>query len=674
MVRHELRSRDGNASLRIEINQDGVSFGLLRGASEISTGFLRGSVKFTTKAATLTSFFAVAGEASLSIRSQHSLFDVAIRDPLASSVELKMPLAPHSWYGLGHLMCQRWPLETASLDLGPFYPFDNGPNGVCTIVDPTLISTAGTVLKVNDRSRCLHIGINAEKITDANTSTMTRNWGVGVANFDRMNLPRTAASVDGDGVVRIQSRRSYDWPYVGHPWRDSSENPHLGVPELQFLIGATPDIRAAADLVLSELQRVQLAPKVPPPEKMMRDPIWTTWVRYGSEITQEKTIQFAAEIAERGLPRSVMEIDDRWSVKYGDLDFDPVKFHEPKSMVSRLHDLGFLVTLWVIPFANLDSKAVLDETTRKFFVHNHTDKQLGEFDWWQPTRVAALDLTNTDACNWFVAGLERLQTKYGIDGFKFDAGEPSFLPQDASIARTMSAPGDYTRLWIERVASKFAVSEVRSGVQGIQELTPMSRLFDRFSTWTLENGLASVLTGTLTSGILGYPFVLPDMIGGNAYGDDKPDAELMVRWAQVNVALPALQFSVAPWDMGEECHAMCTSALRWREDVFWGRVKEVIPDACVRYTPIVRPMWWVDQRPEMSKVYDQFMLGDDMLVAPIIVKGAVERTVSLPAGTWRRVQLAGVSAKHDAGSIQGGGTVRVHAALDDMPVFRRVSE
>lgn len=52
-------------------------------------------------------------------------------------------------------------------------------------------------------------------------------------------------------------------------------------------------------------------------------------------------------------------------------------------------------------------------------------------------------------------------------------------------------------------------------------------------------------------GLSGYPFILPDMIGGNAYGE-KPSKELFIRWVQVNALLPAMQFSLLPWDFDEE--------------------------------------------------------------------------------------------------------------------------
>lgn len=59
--------------------------------------------------------------------------------------------------------------------------------------------------------------------------------------------------------------------------------------------------------------------------------------------------------------------------------------------------------------------------------------------------------------------------------------------------------------------------------------------------------------------MVGYPLVLPDMIGGNGYGDEgldgpsnMPSKEIFLRWLQANTFMPALQFSYVPWDYDSE--------------------------------------------------------------------------------------------------------------------------
>lgn len=78
-----------------------------------------------------------------------------------AAVEAAFKLGGTSCFGLGHLIFQHWPLQSGVLELGPFYPFDNGPNGVCTLIEPTLVSADGAVFVTNDTSRCLREELNA---------------------------------------------------------------------------------------------------------------------------------------------------------------------------------------------------------------------------------------------------------------------------------------------------------------------------------------------------------------------------------------------------------------------------------------------------------------------------------------------------------------------------------
>lgn len=92
--------------------------------------------------------------------------------------------------------------------------------------------------------------------------------------------------------------------------------------------------------------------------------------------------------------------------------------------------------------------------------------------------------------------------------------------------------------------------EVRAG-QRTQDLPVFIRMIDKDSLWTYENGLPTLITTLLQMNMNGYPFVLPDMIGGNGYGG-KPDKELFIRWMQANVFMPNMQYSFVPWDFDNE--------------------------------------------------------------------------------------------------------------------------
>ena len=295
----------------------------------------------------------------------------------------------------------------------------------------------------------------------------------------------------------------------------------------------------------------------------------------------------------------------------------------------------------------------------------------GFFRWWHREPVVALDVTNPRAVDWFVRRLRSLQSKYGIDGFKFDAGEPCFLPGKFRTHRPVRSPSEYTRLWVEEVASRFEMAEVRTGHK-TQSAPLLTRMGDRFSTFGLGNGLQSLIPTLLTSGVLGYPFVLPDIVGGNAYFGCSPDAELLVRWAQANALMPAIQFSIPPWKFGDDALAHVRAALRVREEVGLPAILRLLPEAAERLEPLCRPLWWLD--PDDADTYgisDQFCLGDDLVVAPVVERGAVARDVYLPRGRWAEVGAAGAPRAADA--IEGGRWLRdVPAPLSKLPCYARV--
>lgn len=102
-------------------------------------------------------------------------------------------------------MYQHWPLDKGNWELGPCYPFDNGPTGLCTLAEPAFVSSSGLALAVEEAaSPCLHVGLNASW-PEAVAAHPPLAWGVGVANFDRKLLPTVDAG-GGDGALTLQSR------------------------------------------------------------------------------------------------------------------------------------------------------------------------------------------------------------------------------------------------------------------------------------------------------------------------------------------------------------------------------------------------------------------------------------------------------------------------------------
>ena len=159
-----------------------------------------------------------------------------------------------------------------------------------------------------------------------------------------------------------------------------------------------------------------------PDQLMMQKPVFTTWNYYFKNINQSVVIDFAKQIVANNYSISQLEIDDKWETFYGDLDFDPKTFPNPKEMTDLLHSMGIRVTLWVHPFCNIDSANFITGTDNGYWVLGVDGKHPELTQWWNGNHSAILDTNNPKAVQYYNNSLNNLKTKYGIDSFKFDAG------------------------------------------------------------------------------------------------------------------------------------------------------------------------------------------------------------------------------------------------------------
>uniref|UniRef100_G1QYF9 Myogenesis-regulating glycosidase n=1 Tax=Nomascus leucogenys TaxID=61853 RepID=G1QYF9_NOMLE len=378
--------------------------------------------------------------------------------------------------------------------------------------------------------------------------------------------------------------------------------------------------------------------RVPAPEAF-RDPIWSTWALYGRAVDQDKVLRFAQQIRQHHFNSSHLEIDDMYTPAYGDFDFDEVKFPNASDMFRRLRDAGFHVTLWVHPFVNYNSSRFGEGVERELFVREPTGRLPALVRWWNGIG-AVLDFTHPKARDWFQGHLRRLRSRYSVASFKFDAGEVSYLPRDFSTYRPLPDPSVWSRRYTEMALPFFSLAEVRVGYQS-QNISCFFRLVDRDSVWGYDLGLRSLIPAVLTVSMLGYPFILPDMVGGNAVpqrtaGGDVPERELYIRWLEVAAFMPAMQFSIPPWRYDAEVVAIAQKFAALRASLVAPLLLELAGEVTDTGDPIVRPLWWIAPGDETAhRIDSQFLIGDTLLVAPVLEPGKQERDVYLPAGKWR---------------------------------------
>ena len=391
------------------------------------------------------------------------------------------------------------------------------------------------------------------------------------------------------------------------------------------------------------------------------EPQYNTWIELGTDQTSENILRYAHGIIDHGLPAGILMIDGGWQEDYGVFEFNRRKIPDPKAMIDELHSLGFKVMVWVSPIvasAGTQYKLIRD----KGFLCRDKNGEVAIRKWWSGFS-AVLDFTNPAAVEWYHRQLSFLTDEYGVDGFKFDAGDRYFYADDDKIA--VPAPARVQTKYFNIVGEKYKLNEFRAAYDfGGRAI--VSRLHDKDHSWVVR-GLNALIPNTLAQGLLGYAYCCPDMVGGgeiNCFNGAKElDEELFVRWAEANALMGMLQMSAAPWRVLSEKNAsIVLSALRLHAK-YGERFYELARHAAKTGEPITRHMEYVFPHKGYAKINDQFMLGDDILVAPVLEKGAVSREVVLPDGQWRA---------EDGEIFDGGRKITIDVPLERMPYFTKI--
>lgn len=391
-----------------------------------------------------------------------------------------------------------------------------------------------------------------------------------------------------------------------------------------------------------------------------RVPQYNTWIELMYNQNEKQILEYAKAIIDNGMEPGILMIDEGWAEGYCSFDFHSGRFPDPKGMVKRLHDWGFKVMLWVIPVISPDSNVYRELRDTDYLIKDK-DGKLALRKWWNGYSCV-LDLTNPDAYAWFKDKLDYCRREYEIDGFKFDGGDAYFYDKD-DMTHTAQSPFDSIELY-NKFGADFEFNEFRVAYN-VNGKPIVCRLQDKFHSWE-DKGLNLILPNTILQGLAGVLYGCPDMIGGGAYScfkDNKPiDQELYIRWIEASVFCPMMQFSVAPWRiLSEENLKIVKKYVELHMEIS-DSILELARNAALTGEPIIRHMEYVFPGEGFEKTFDQFMFGDDVLVAPVLTKGATERTVRLPRGVWYN---------SDGEAVSGGQVITVNAPLSVLPVFYR---
>ena len=411
------------------------------------------------------------------------------------------------------------------------------------------------------------------------------------------------------------------------------------------------------------------------PDKLLfKAPQYNTWIELMYNQNQKDILEYAHAIIDNGLPPGVLMIDDNWQEDYGKWNFHKDRFQDPKAMMDELHELGFKVMLWVCPFVSPDSDVYRDLAKKELFLKNPETAQTAQtgllppnqpamIHWWNGVS-ALLDFSNPKAQKWFKGELQNLTENYGVDGFKLDAGDFYFYPDILESHDPNITPNEHSKLFGE-IGLDFPLNEYRAMWKMAGQ--PLAqRLSDKGHNW---GDLSTLIPNITVQGLMGYAYSAPDLIGGGEFSSflnaETIDQELIVRSAQVHALMPMMQFSVAPWRILDKQHQEAVKKSVALREKFTPLIMKLAEKSAKTGEPIVSTMEYSFPNNGFELVKDQFMLGDEVLVAPVLEKGKRERIVRFPKGKW----------KDSSGKIIKGPTKKVvKADLDELPYFEKLTK
>ena len=378
----------------------------------------------------------------------------------------------------------------------------------------------------------------------------------------------------------------------------------------------------------------------------------------------------------RGYPVDGIVLDLYWygvETDMGKLEWDPQQWPDHKKMIKDLNDQGVNMVLITQPYINkigaidnynyLASKGML---TKDAYGNPHdVTTWVGE--------AGMFDVSNPETQQWLWNRLKGL-TEEGINGWWGDLGEPEVHPETIYHANGETAQqfhnvyGNYwSKLIYDGLRKDFPQMRpllmMRGGTTGLQRYSVFPWTTDVSRSW---GGFQPQVKLMLSSGLSGLGYMSSDL-GGFAVDPENPtDEELYVRWVQMGAFTPSMrthaQTKPEPYHYPDS-EDILKEYIRIRYK--WLPYNYTLAyENATKGWPLARPLNFNGDNPgwKYGRITDEYLWGNNVLVAPVMEAGARERTVEFPSGTWINW--------HDASKKYEGGTSSVvEAPLNQLPLF-----
>lgn len=417
--------------------------------------------------------------------------------------------------------------------------------------------------------------------------------------------------------------------------------------------------------------------------RMEMPPLWSLGYQQCrfSYFSQEEVRELVKTFEEKDIPLDVVYLDIDYMDGFRVMTFKTPNFDDAAGLISDLKEKGIRTITIIDPGVKVDEEYDVFKRGKE---GNHFTKKLdGEIFigavW--PGDSAFPDFSNKDCREWWKSELKKFISEHGMDGIWNDMNEPCVFNNDhKTMLETCLHNSDNGVIEHKEFHNRYGFEMSRCSKEAQEELHPNERGFSmtratyaggqRYSSvWTGDNmSLWSQMRMSISMnanlGISGFSFVGNDVSG---FGLDSSE-ELFIRWMEMGPFIPIFRNHSnmytrrqEPWAFGQRAEKIAKKSIELRYellpyiyDLYYISHKEGLP--------IFRPMIMAYEKDmNLLNMREQFMLGENMIVAPVLYEGERSKTVYLPKGSWFNY--------FTSEKLQGGKWYKLPCELDEILVF-----
>ncbi|WP_415333883.1 glycoside hydrolase family 31 protein [Clostridium perfringens] len=417
--------------------------------------------------------------------------------------------------------------------------------------------------------------------------------------------------------------------------------------------------------------------------RMEMPPLWSLGYQQCrfSYFSQEEVRELVKTFEEKDIPLDVVYLDIDYMDGFRVMTFKTPNFDDAAGLIGDLKEKGIRTITIIDPGVKVDEEYDVFKRGKE---GNHFTKKLdGEMFigavW--PGDSAFPDFSNKYCREWWKSELKKFISEHGMDGIWNDMNEPCVFNNDhKTMLETCLHNSDNGVIEHKEFHNRYGFEMSRCSKEAQEELHPNERGFSmtratyaggqRYSSvWTGDNmSLWSQMRMSISMnanlGISGFSFVGNDVSG---FGLDSSE-ELFIRWMEMGPFIPIFRNHSnmytrrqEPWAFGPRAEKIAKKSIELRYellpyiyDLYYISHKEGLP--------IFRPMIMEYEKDmNLLNMREQFMLGENMLVAPVLYEGERSKTVYLPKGSWFNY--------FTMEKLQGGKWYKLPCELDEILVF-----